>query len=85
MSKAKEENLPFVCESVCVLAVCLSIGLGVGRLAAQPVTDVLMDRQSKAIEQCPQIYYRDNVVSTIGINETASELREMEIVQYHNG
>lgn len=79
MPKAKVA-FGLVCESVCVLAVCLCIGLGVGRLAAQPVTDALMDRQSEAIEQPSQVYYGDNVVSTIGVNETASELRELEIV-----
>lgn len=43
-----------ICESVCVLLLCLCIGLGVGGLAAQPVSDVILEEQKELTHQQPK-------------------------------
>lgn len=78
MPKAKVA-LGLICESVCVMALCLCIGMGAGRLLAQPVTNMIMEEQADLVEQRPQANYGDNVLSIEGINETASALQEVDI------
>lgn len=68
-----------ICESVCVMILCLCIGLGAGSLIAQPVSDRIMEEQGSLAEQPPQEDYGDIIYSTIGINETASILQEVDI------
>ncbi len=69
-----------VCESVCVMALCLCIGLGVGSVIAQPVSNAIMDEQIDLAKQQPQPNYGDILFSTAGANENMSALQEVEIV-----
>jgi putative ABC transport system permease protein len=39
-----------ICESLAITAVCLIIGLGIGTVAAQPVSDILLQEQVAATE-----------------------------------
>lgn len=68
-----------ICESVCVMALCLGIGLGVGSLIAQPVSDAIIDRQSDLTEQRTQPDYGNIFSSTEDVNESVSPLREVKI------
>lgn len=78
MPKAKVA-FGLICESVCVMALCLCIGLGAGRLLAQPVSNMIMEEQADLVEQRPQANYGDNVLSIEGINEASSALQEVDI------
>lgn len=78
MPKAKVA-FGLICESVCVMALCLCIGLGAGSLIAQPVSNRIMEEQADLVEQRPQANYGDNVLSIEGINETASALQGVDI------
>ena len=69
-----------ICESVCVMVLCLCIGLGVGSVIAQPVSNAIMAEQTDLVEQQPQPNYGDILSSTAGANRDVSALREMEIV-----
>lgn len=69
-----------ICESVCVMVLCLCIGLGVGSVIAQPVSNAIMAEQTDLVEQQPQPNYGDILSSTAGANENVSALKEMEIV-----
>lgn len=69
-----------ICESVCVIVLCLCIGLGVGRVIAQPVSNAIMDEQTDLVEQRPQPNYGDILSSTAGANKNVSALQEVEIV-----
>ena len=70
-----------ICESVCIMALCLCIGLGIGGLIAQPVSDAIVNRQAGFMEQHPQADYGDILSSTNGMNETPPTLQEVRIVQ----
>ena len=69
-----------ICESVCVMVLCLCIGLGVGSVIAQPVSNAIMAEQTDLVEQQPQPNYGDILSSMAGANENMSALKEMEIV-----
>ena len=69
-----------ICESVCVMVLCLCIGLGVGSVIAQPVSNAIMAEQTDLVEQQSQPNYGDILSSTAGANGDASALKEMEIV-----
>lgn len=69
-----------ICESVCVMVLCLCIGLGVGSVIAQPVSNAIMAEQTDLVEQQPQPNYGDILSSTAGTNGDVSALKEMEIV-----
>ena len=69
-----------ICESVCVMVLCLCIGLIVGSMIAQPVTNAIMDEQAGLVEQQPQLNYGDILSSTADTNGDVSALKEMEIV-----
>ena len=69
-----------ICESACVMALCLCIGLGVGSMIAQPVSNAIMDEQAGLAEQQPQANYGDIISSTAGVSENVSVLQEVEIV-----
>ena len=79
MTKAKIA-FGLICESVCVMVLCLCIGLCAGSLIAQPVSDAIMDEQAEFVEQRPQADYGDIISSTIGMNETVSALQEVDII-----
>ena len=70
-----------ICESVCIMALCLCIGLGIGGLIAQPVSDAIVNRQVGFMEQHPQADYGDILSSTNGMNETPHTPQEVRIVQ----
>lgn len=69
-----------ICESVCIMILCLCIGLGAGGLIAQPVSNRIMEEQADLAEQRPQANYGDIISSTTGVNETVSALQEVDIV-----
>lgn len=69
-----------ICESVCVIALCLCIGLGVGSIIAQPVSNAIMEEQNNLVEQGQQANYGDDIWSTESVNENVSALKEVEIV-----
>ncbi len=69
-----------ICESVCVMALCLCIGFGVGSVIAQPISDAIMEEQANLVEQQPQPDFGDILSSTAGAKETVSALQEVEIV-----
>lgn len=70
-----------ICESVCVMALCLCIGLGVGNIMAQPVSNAILEEQSKLVEQQPrQADYGGNIFGTESVNKSGSALQEVEIV-----
>ncbi len=69
-----------ICESVCVMMLCLCIGLGVGSVIAQPISNAIMDEQTDLVEQRPQPNYGDILSSTADANENVSALQEVEIV-----
>ena len=69
-----------ICESICVMVLCLCIGLGVGSVIAQPVSNAIMAEQTNLVEQQPQPNYGDFLSSTAGANENVSALQEMEII-----
>ncbi|MDE7327213.1 MAG: ABC transporter permease [Lachnospiraceae bacterium] len=69
-----------ICESICVMVLCLCIGLGVGCVIAQPVSNAIMDGQADLVEQQPQPNFGDILSSTVGTNETVSALQEVEII-----
>jgi putative ABC transport system permease protein len=48
--KKHKVALGLVCESLAIMVVCLTIGLGIGTVAAQPVSDILLQGQVAAIE-----------------------------------
>ncbi|MDE6639789.1 MAG: ABC transporter permease [Acetatifactor sp.] len=79
MPKAKVA-FGLICESVCVMVLCLCIGLGAGSLIAQPVSDRIMKEQADLVEQRPQADYGDIIFSTSGINENPSALQEVDII-----
>lgn len=70
-----------VCESVCVMALCLCIGLGVGGLVAQPVSDAVMARQDVEATEQSQPNYGDGVImGTGGTDGTAGATQNVEVV-----
>lgn len=69
-----------ICESVCVMVLCLCIGFGVGRVGAQPVSNAIMKEQTGLVEQPPQPNFGDIVSSTSGANENVPALQEVEII-----
>lgn len=69
-----------ICESVCIMILCLCIGLCAGRLIAQPVSDRIMKEQTDLVEQRPQADYGDIISSTSGINENPTALQEVDII-----
>lgn len=69
-----------ICESVCVMVLCLCIGLGVGSMIAQPVSNAIIDEQTDLVEQQQQPNYGDTISSTDSTNEDVSALQEVEIV-----
>lgn len=73
MSKAKVV-FSLICESACVLAFCLCIGLGVGGLAAQPVSDVILEEQKELTRQQPK-----EGSSMADRSESTSALEELKI------
>ena len=79
MPKAKIA-LGLICESVCVMVLCLCIGLCAGSLIAQPMSNAIMNEQAELAEQRPQANYGDIISSTIGMNETVSTLQEVDII-----
>lgn len=79
MSKAKVA-FGLICESVCIMVLCLCIGLGVGGFIAQPVSNRIMQEQETLVNPRPQADYGDIISSTAGVNETASALQEMDII-----
>lgn len=79
MSKGKVA-FGLICESICVMALCLCIGLSVGIMIAQPVSNAIMDEQTDLVVQRPQANYGDIISSTAGVNENVSALQEVEIV-----
>ena len=52
--KKTKVALGLLCEMAVITAVCLGLGLGVGTLTAQPVTDALLTRQIEAAESAAQ-------------------------------
>lgn len=78
MPKAKVA-FGLICESVCIMILCLCIGLGAGSLIAQPVSNRIMEEQEILAEQPPQANYGDIISSTTGMNETVSALQEVDI------
>ena len=69
-----------ICESVCVLALCLCIGLGVGSVIAQPVSSAILDEQTDLVEARSQANYGDIMSSTTALNDNAPTLQEVKIV-----
>lgn len=69
-----------ICESVCVMTLCMCIGLGVGSMIAQPVSNAIMDEQADLVEQQPQANYGDIIASTADTSENVSALQEVQIV-----
>ena len=53
--KKNKVALGLLCEMAAITAVCVSVGLGVGTLTAQPVTDALLTRQIEAVENAAQV------------------------------
>ena len=49
MSKAKVA-FGLICESLCVMVLCLCIGLNTGRFIAQPVSNAIINEQKAAVE-----------------------------------
>lgn len=78
MPKAKVA-FSLVCESVCVMAVCLCIGLEAGNLLAQPVSNAIMEEQSEFVTQSSEGNYGELIATTIGAKESVSALQEVEI------
>lgn len=69
-----------ICESVCALALCLCVGLGVGRLTAQPVSDAIMARQDAEFTERSQPNYGDGVImGTGGADGTAGVTENVEV------
>ncbi len=74
-----------ICESACVLMLCLCIGLVVGSLIAQPVSNTIMARQDVPVSERPQPNYGEGVIMSTGsADETSSAnkpaLQEVKIV-----
>ena len=69
-----------ICESVCVMILCLCIGLGVGGFIAQPVSNRIMEEQESLVSSRPQADYGDIISSTTGVNENASAFQEVDII-----
>ena len=69
-----------ICESVCVMVLCLCIGLGVGSVIAQPVSNAIMAEQTDLVDVPSQPNYGDILSSTTGTNGNVSALKEMKIV-----
>lgn len=65
-----------LCESACVLVLCLSVGLGGGSFLAQPVSNVIMERQTELAEHRPQVDYGESGSNTEGIREAAASALE---------
>lgn len=68
-----------ICESVCIMALCLCVGLGVGSLIAQPVSDAIQARQEVSISEQSQPSYGDGVIMGIGSDEAVSATQNVVV------
>lgn len=79
MSKGKAA-FGLICESICVMLLCLCIGLGVGRLIAQPVSDAIMSNQDAQLAGETQSNYGNGVImSAGGTNEEPSTTQNVKV------
>lgn len=81
MPKAKVA-FGLICESICVMCLCLGIGLCFGGLIAQPVSDTILKEQRSLAEQLPQTNSQNpfsGTTYTSGTSEAATALQEVDI------
>lgn len=78
MSKTKVA-LGIICESLCVIVLCLFIGLGVGSPIAQPVSNTIVKEQKIIVEENSQANYGNIISSSESTIENTDSLLEVDI------
>lgn len=78
MSKTKVA-LGIICESLCVIVLCLLIGLGVGSPIAQPVSNTIVKEQKIIVEENSQANYGNIISSSENTIENTDSLLEVDI------
>lgn len=71
-----------VAESMMVTAVCLILGLGIGKVCAQPVADALINHQVEVTSQSNELefkYSTGNSAGSIGMEEEVEPMSELKV------
>ena len=84
MSKTKVA-LGIICESLCVIVLCLCIGLGVGSPIAQPVSNTIIKEQKIIVEENSQANYGQIISSSESKIENTDSLLEVDIALTKEG